>query len=449
MATNEKNLTNREYTKEEIIELLHSNEPSKNLFDNISFEQKQDDDIIQAIADCLENEAWFRSSDKKDQYQYGANGGMDVADWEMSEVEQLDVLRSEYFPDIDDNKKINDALLSVYYNSPETIKNIKSELSILEIKLMDCYALENNKDAYLTEFKNNYHTLQNAEKKYTHLFGNVKDYINAYTSEYDAFSNKGDKPYHSFEMHHFYDAITAEVKGIRQWNDIDEPVYLEDLLNDLNGYLTMKVDDLQKDITQSQEKIAKLENKFWKTKTDKIEIQNESNLMELNKKLKNELNKDIELIKQEGTQFIEECKMKNAKSLCDISMIEDIINRNSDQTFFLHSFEIEHELYFFSKGLSFDKQTEKMEAMIDQIVLAKEETMERQKEIIDLYQQYGNDSQNTQVLKKYLDVIYNAQNIQKITEQTAKSNELDEKHQDINKEPDMEVNSIEEEELEL
>ena len=171
--------------------------------------------------------------------------------------------------------------------------------------------------------------------------------------------------------------------------------------------------------------------------------------MELNKKLKNELNKDIELIKQEGTQFIEECKMKNAKSLCDISMIEDIINRNSDQTFFLHSFEIEHELYFFSKGLSFDKQTEKMEAMIDQIVLAKEETMERQKEIIDLYQQYGNDSQNTQVLKKYLDVIYNAQNIQKITEQTAKSNELDEKHQDINKEPDMEVNSIEEEELEL
>lgn len=90
MATNEKNLTNREYTKEEIIELLHSNEPSKNLFDNISFEQKQDDDIIQAIADCLENEAWFRSSDKKDQYQYGANGGMDVADWEMSEVEQLD-----------------------------------------------------------------------------------------------------------------------------------------------------------------------------------------------------------------------------------------------------------------------------------------------------------------------------------------------------------------------
>lgn len=407
-------LANHTYTKQEIIELFRSNEPSKHLFDKLSPDLKEDNDIVQAIIDCLAEEAQSLSHKKAEQYWYGNNGGFDVAGWEMSTAEQLENLRTTYFPECEENKKINDALLQVYYSSPEIMEKLQKEMSRLENKIEDGEYLEKNKSAYLNQLEDNYKLLQEAQRKYPHLFGDMKEYLKEYACAFDQI--KQERSYHDIHARHFYDSVIAEIKGVKietknidQW-DIYDSISLKDLLFDLNSYLATKAENLQENIKASEEKIYRMEKKFWKTKSDKTDIKNARDLVELDKEFLGQLQNDMEFLKTEGNKFIEECKVTNDNNLCDMSKVENIISYNvceCDGGMWQDlSFEAQHDLYFFAGGLPIEKQLQKVENMINGILLEKESSIDRYKEIKELYSQYKTEEMNVQN-KGYVDYWHN------------------------------------------
>ena len=145
-------LSNDGYTKEEVLQKLTSNDV--HILKRLTPEQKQDEDVINAVRKAISEEADYRRERAQDQYDYGQYGDLEIADWKRKTYEQLNHIRMEYFSDIEENQKMNDALLKDYYNDPAALKDFKEEMYDLKEKIDSCLEIYENHDNYQMDIKN-------------------------------------------------------------------------------------------------------------------------------------------------------------------------------------------------------------------------------------------------------------------------------------------------------
>lgn len=247
-------ITNEELSVQQILDYISTmelTEADMKFLDNLSDDILIDKKIIDGIAERVESIAFYRQSAAYDQFQYGHNGGEDVADWELSLSTQYEILWKDLPPRV--REYCNDKMEQIWLGYSETQKELNQRSHYLQKELENTEILEKNIHSYIEDVNRRYD-----------IFEKYADYL--------ASTDKDGLEVDWRSMEYLY-----QIAHGQRWLD-DESFFKHDIHNVWNHYMKEMISEEQKmkeTLKKYIDKIDELENQhfyFWQSKK-KEEVQ--------------------------------------------------------------------------------------------------------------------------------------------------------------------------------